>query len=433
MPLMQIALRIKVGRAQGTVDQYVRHFLAFEGFLNAIHVSWDASPDLIRKAAFRYLKEHGSHVVLRQGRWHVYTNDSAKGLASQTLRLRFEALRTIYGEAIRAHLYTYEENPFAHTLSVQANSTAPTEPPTWSGLTTDHRTRREPEQFMLFETGYWTPKHLLDAANFPQLILKAFETASLRDQCVTRLMCYGGVRLNEGCSLNFAGWNCVIGGRPAFHHTFKMQNKGTGNILIKPVMTDEYTGTLLRRYFIDERPAYDPLTSEFTAWCQSENQAKFTPENYFAFLLATDRSPEAHPVFLNRSGQAYTASAYRKGAWRPRLTAAHIKARPHQLRHAFVTTIMDGIAEAFRDDPEQLDLARNALGAYMFWANPERTLRSYDHSLTDERKLQNIAHTLDQIRSAQSEPRSVAIDDWIDVNVERFEQRQKRIKGVRPE
>lgn len=427
IPLMQIALRLSTGRTQGTVEQYMRHFLHFEGFLNAAHVPWDASPELIRNVAFSYLKQHGGHVNYREDRWHVVTSDLEGGLASQTLRLRFEALRTIYKEAIRARLYSYAENPFAHTLSVTRNRTAPNEPPTWSGLTTGLRKKREPEQFMVFDTGYWMPKHLLDAANFPQLIIAAFEEAPLRDQCITRTLFRGGARLNEVTSLSMAGWNYAIGNRPAFHHTFKLRNKGSGTVPIKPVSVDEATGLLLRRYFMEERPAFDPMTPQFKAWCHDQGGLEGTPENYFAFLGATGRPPEEQAVFLNRLGKAYTANAYRKGAWRPRLAEAGIKARPHQARHAFVTLIMDGIAEAYRDDPEQRDLAREALGEYMFWAQPERTLHSYDHSRRDEHRLENIARTLESIKTAQMAKIVQVQSATAEARLSRLKRRNERI------
>lgn len=432
IPLTIIRNRIAVRLTAATADLYIRHFLKFEEFLSLSNTPWDASPDIIREATRLYLRHHNSQLNFRQDRWHVYTNDTGGGLSVQTLRTRLEGIRAVYTEAIKRQLYLYDENPFVYTASDEVTNSAANKPPSWSGLADEYQTRREPEQFWILETGHWSPKHLLDPAGFFNRVMKALEHARQRDQCIVRILGEGGPRVSEACSLTLEGWNRTVQGRPVFHNSFMLRNKGYGTEPSKLVHVDDTTGLLLRQYFMEERRTVDPLTPEFTAWYQARGGLEDTPENYYAFLRATNRSPADVPLFLNRDGKAYTANAFRKGAWRPLLAAAGIKARPHQLRHAFVTCVMDQIEEAYSGDSEALKQARRALGTYMKWRQPARTLLSYDHSRKDERVLIELTRVSNRARELQAKKVHAAAPEPTEPErrVSRLERRRERMKGV---
>lgn len=431
IPLTIIRKRIAARLTEATADLYVRHFLKFEEFLSLSDTPWDASPEIIRDATRRYLRHHNSHLNFRQNRWHVYTSDANGTLSVQTLRTRLEGIRSVYAEAIRRRLYLYDENPFTYTASDEATNGAANKPPSWSGLTAEYQPRREPEQFWILETGYWSPKHLMGPAGFLDLVLKAFKHARRVDQCIVRILGEGGPRVSEACSLTIEGWNRTVRGRPVFHHSFMVRNKGYGTDPSKLVHVDDSTGLLLRQYFMEERRVVDRLTPEFTTWCRAQGNLEGTPENYYAFLRVTNRSPADIPLFLNRDGNPYTANAFRKGTWRPLLNAAGIKARPHQLRHAFVTNVMDQIEEAHSGDPEALKQARHALGEYMKWRQPTRTLLSYDHSRKDDRVLIELTRVTNRARELQANKAHTTPEpSEAERRLNRLERRRERMAGA---
>lgn len=407
-PLTLIRKRLVRHVAVATADLYTRHFLDFEEFLIRAEVTWDAAPGTIRQVATRYIQAQGGHVTRRQDHLLASSPISPSAVSTQTLRLRFEALRSVYAEALRSGLYPHNHNPFERILEMEGHRGLPAAPPSWSGLSQPRNTRSTPQQYFIFRDGAWTPTHLLDPVTLYERVLAAFTSSgsSLRDQCIVHLLFQGGARVSEICTLSFQGWRYALNGQEAFGHSFKLRNKGSGHLAIKPVHVDASTGEMLRQYFLTERRMVDPLIPEFTAWCQAQGILEGLPAHYHAFLLDTGRSPAEAQLFLNVRGEAYTANAFRKGAWRPFLHAAGLEARPHQARHAFVTQHLRGIDELYLHDPEEHRQARQALAAYMFWRNPVRTFRSYDHSQTEERTLAQLTLVRHRIQQSQGERRS---------------------------
>ncbi|MFD2609191.1 integrase [Deinococcus taklimakanensis] len=374
-----------------TANLYCRDFLRFEVYIQTTHgLGWDAPPQVIRQVAQHYLRNHGAHLTKRSDEWLVFpehNNPHSSVEGRQNLRLVLESLRAVYGVAMRLGLYRHPEDPFTKefTRDVAAQRPAP-QPPSWSGLSRPPINRKQPSHYFVFRGGYWNPAHLIDPMGLYERVTAAFEQPDLplRDRLITRILFEGGPRVSEACALTVQGWAYALPGTSPFSRSFKLPNKGQGDRARKPVHVSVDTGMLLRQYFVTERRALDPLTGEFSAWCESMG-AEESPEQYQAFLRATGRTMMPVPVFLNHSGRPYTANAFRKGAWRPRLAAAGLAARPHQARHWFVTTYLQAIELMFQGQPEEYYRHRQALGQYMGWAFPDRMLQIYDQTLSDQR------------------------------------------------
>lgn len=195
-----------------------------------------------------------------------------------------------------------------------------------------------------------------------------------------------------------------VGEVKPFHSSFRTRNKGRRSAVIKPVHVSDAAGLLLREYFQTKRRAVDPLTPEFEQWCQSHRLSDLTPEEYARFLKDTNRQPSEVALFLTSRGTPYTANSFRKGAWRPSLAAAGVSARPHQARHWFVTSYLQGIDHLAAEQPAQYQLAREALGRYMGWVDPERMLRAYDQSLSEYRVRARMIQIRERIRQGPPEP-----------------------------
>lgn len=371
-----------------TAILYCRDFLAFERYAHTVSVNWDAPPSILRQVARGYFRRSGAYIRERSDDWLIYPqpDDATTPCAErQNLRLVMESLRSVYRAADQLGLYPHAEDPFTKPFAAEISRPRSPQPPSWSGLTPP-TARHQPDRYFVFRGGYWTPAHLLDPAGFYAQVTAAFTApqVSLRDQLIVRILFEGGPRVREVCALSIQGWAAPLTGSTPFGASFKVANKGHGPAARKWVHVSPGTGELLREYFGTERRALDPLDDEFTAWCLHRSSEP-TPEAYLLFLRSTGRSAAETAVFLNRLGRAYSANAFRKGAWRPRLAAAGLAARPHQARHWFVTTYLQAIEVMCQGQMEAYHQHRQALGAYMAWADPERMFQAYDQTLTEHR------------------------------------------------
>lgn len=377
-----------------TANLYCRDFLAFEAYAHTVPVNWDAPPGVLRQVARGYFRRSGASIRERSDDWLIYLqpDDTTSPVAErQNLRLVMESLRSVYRAASRLGLYPHPEDPFTKPFVAEFSRSQSPQPPSWSGLTLP-TARNQPDRYFIFRGGYWTPAHLLDPAGFYEGVTAAFAAphASLRDQLIVRILFEGGPRVSEACTLSIQGWAAPLAGSAPFSASFKVANKGQGPAARKWVHVSPATGDLLREYFVTERRALDPLDAEFSAWCLHRGSEPL-PETYLLFLRATGRSPAETAVFLNQLGKAYSANAFRKGAWRPRLAAAGLAARPHQARHWFVTTYLRAIEVLYQGKSEAYHQHRQSLGAYMGWAEPDRMLQAYDQTLTEQRVQDRLA------------------------------------------
>lgn len=104
--------------APASAHLYCRTFLEFESFLMSKELIWNAPPLALRQEARRYLLARGAHVSERNEQWVVRPDLNAREAppGPQTLRLQFEALRSVYREAQRLDLYPYAEDPFSRRV-----------------------------------------------------------------------------------------------------------------------------------------------------------------------------------------------------------------------------------------------------------------------------------------------------------------------------
>lgn len=116
-----------------------------------------------------------------------------------------------------------------------------------------------------------------------------------------------------------------------------------------------------------------------------------TPERYYQFIqFRNEEEVRKHgntaqrlrtPLFLTQRGNIYQPHAFRQTAWSPALQAAGMYARPHQIRHWFVTLVLIRIEQTYRLDRPNYRAARLAFGRYMGWKNVEAMLAVYDRAL----------------------------------------------------
>lgn len=411
-----VLTRLRAGIAQrctgSTADTYTRSFQQFEAYLLEQHAAWDDPPKVLRHRANRFIQERGG--IVRHQDDHIVVHPPVNnGVSAQTLRLQFEALRSLYEEAIRQKLYPYQINPFERDIKPkQSYRTAPT-PPSSSGLSQFDAWRLEVNRYFVFSDKKWIPALLTDSLTLYQRIDEVFtrSNASLRDRCLLHILFQGGPRVSEASRLCFKGWSITMTSQPGFSESFLLRNKGSGDQPVKPVHVDRSTGELIRLYFMTERREVDPWDSEFSDWCRSKNISEGQPEDYFKFLIHKKLPPESIQVFLNNRGAGYSANAFRKGVWRPLLAAAGIYARPHHARHAFVTQFMRAIDESYSDHPEMRRQLRQSLGSYMFWKRPDLMLGSYDHSQTSQQvfdRLSQIKTTIALSEQLKNQQKDVA-------------------------
>lgn len=389
LSLIHQRLQREVTGATATI--YCRDFQAFMRYLKHLDLDWLAPPAVIRQTVADYLRHQEVSLRAQGDHWQVHSHDSPG--RGRDLRVVVESLRAVYRTARRLGLYAHPDDPLTK-LRLPRQRSGPPQPPSRSGLTKPLMTRMDRSHYFLFQNGSWVPQHLLEP-NLYERLLDAFKGGNLRDLIILRLLLETGARVSEICTLTVRGWSQTVTGNTPFGTTFRVANKGLGTTPRKLVSCSATTSALMQHYFANDRQEQDPLWKEFRAWRQSANMS---PEAYHSFLTATGRDA---PLFANQQGRPYTTNAWRKGAWRPRLAAAGLSLRPHQLRHWYVSTSLRAISDKYRNNPVAYNERRQALGRYMGWAAPERMLAVYDQSLSETRMIELVSDVTSHLQMLQ--------------------------------
>lgn len=379
-------------QCRSTARTYGHQILQFDSFAERqCDVLWDASPDEVCQAYLKYLKGRGAVVQHKHKKFHVSVDPcDPKVVKSSTLLVIHEAIRTFYRLAKKLKLYRHKGHPLDNINVSELQRIRD------GGEIYGSRQRRyHPGFYALFTDDTWALQPLLDEHMFSDRLRQAFERKGVRqrDRAILELMLTGGPRLSEAAGATLEGWAFFDERGRAFHGRLFLHNKGDGDWPSKRVIVTPRTADLIRHYFMHERPKHDPLAKDYRAWAARNNaQPDFSPESYMLFIRETrsvqrsnsvHESPVRTPIFLTCTGKPYSDSAFRQVAWRPALAEADppIDARPHQMRHWFVTMALIGITVNFGNDQLKMMAARKQLGTYMHWKWPDQMLMVYDQSL----------------------------------------------------
>lgn len=161
--------------------------------------------------------------------------------------------------------------------------------------------------------GYYTiqrrqvmPLAILENTHLPAHLREAAVRARwfARDHAVLEVLLSCGARITEVCGATWAGVNAS-----GLDAGLRLHTKGQGSAPRKEVsLTPEAVAALLR-YFVDERPAFDPLHGGFLDWA---GHRPWTPTNYLKFLHSRDIDPRRVPLFLTQRSTPYTRDSFSK-------------------------------------------------------------------------------------------------------------------------
>lgn len=224
------------------------------------------------------------------------------------------------------------------------------------------RLRYSTNYFQLAD-GEWKPQVISDS-RLPTMVYKAGEVFgwSLRSHVISHLLFESGGRINDVVDRNLEDWlrhDCL--------NQLESDSKGSHGNRIKTLAFSTETANLLRRYFNTER-------------AEVERGPFRTLGEIQKAVRKGQLDPKTAPLFLSRSGKAYSPNSFRDDCWRPAMKAAGIKCQPHQARHWFVTAALQHIDETSKNEAERAR-RRNELVKYMKWKSQEM-LTVYDHTGT---------------------------------------------------
>jgi integrase len=339
--------------------------------------SWDASPELIRRAIDDYLVSQLQCKVLPHQQGWKYVAITA-GTRS-TLRIFLSALKMFY-QIMRQHNRYPFANPLVDSMSAtiaaalahldhEEDKQDPPKMPDQSGVQVPPKkpSHRLTDNYYKLERDEWTPR-IIDDPQLPGLILEGGQKLSLkytrqRDEVVTWLLFDTGARVSEVCGLMLGDWASL-----GAHTKARAFSKGSFGRRVKTISFYDDTVILLKRYFDEERIRYDPNG--------------YRLEEYLLQAKHKQVDLQTVPLFLSMQGTALTPKEYREHYWNPACTAAGIEADVHQARHWHVTLAVRDIYEQAKSK-EEIERRLQGVIEYMKWRSQE-TLLAYQHYFDEQ-------------------------------------------------
>lgn len=399
LPLTLFASSLSQSHSAGSIPIYLRELLCLCDWLASDSIAIDNCWSLTSPA--KQFRTALSHYLLQEGRCKIVQRpDSHKQIVKYIARtsgtrihpnVLFVVLKGLFDLWISEGIYA-DKNPMVceEFAALQRKvlqeereafrvSAGRNRMPTQSGVDP------EPAQGFRLSDNYfrlvgdkWIPQTIADQ-QFPAKLFRGGRKVGwdLRGECATRSLFESGARISEVLALTFGDW-----ARSGFLNGFAGPSKGSNGVRVKELLVSTATVKLLQRYVNDDktgRASMCPLKLNM----RRVKDARQRPNS--------DEWKEIskQPIFITRNGRALTPAYYRIAYWRPALKAAKTFAQPHQARHFFVTTAIEN-ARRLSKKPEDLDIAKSNLIAYMSWKSGERTLRLYEHSVTRAGMLNEI-------------------------------------------
>ena len=331
--------------------------------------SFDAEPDLVRRAVKDYLVQH-LRCKVREHRLGFHLVAITSGTKS-TVRIFLASLRLFYSVMIQHGYYCFS-NPLQDRLSsllahLENDQTAQDEPPQMperSGVVPPRSKQKQrlSDSYFKLEKEDWVPQ-IIDDPALPALILAGGERLKHwgdRERCVTRILFESGGRISEVVGLTLGDW--VARGVLQEASTF---SKGSYGKRVKFLRFSAETAKLLRRYFDGERRVLDP--------------SHHTLDEYLAKARREQMDLQSVPLFLSGQRTPLSAKTYREHAWNPACHAAGIEADIHQSRHWHVTMAFREIYQhGFQDDRVVQQRLRELI-EYMKWKSGWEMVEVYQH------------------------------------------------------
>jgi integrase len=384
LPLTQFAKEARSRLDPKTVPTYLYALCPYFTWLDTnvwqvrLGQTWDAPPTQVRRSIDDYLTQKLQCQILpqRQGWKYVKITTGTKS----TLRIFLAALKLFY-QVMREHEMYSLANPLVdftnatitaamdHLEKAEDEHTAPPMP-AQSGVETSQSKphHRLTDAYYKLEHDEWQPQ-IIDDPNLPGYILKGGQCLSLkqtrlRDEVVTWLLFETGARVSEVVGLLLSDW-AALGTK----NRAKTFSKGSSGRRIKTISFAEETVILLRRYFDEERIAFD--------------SQGYSLDLYLELAARRQIDLSTVPLFLSRQGTHLTPKAYRDHYWNPACQVAGIAADVHQARHWHVTRSVRDIYETAKNTKEIEQRLRD-LVEYMKWKS-EEMLAAYQHYFDEQR------------------------------------------------
>jgi integrase len=365
-----------LGVTEDTAVNYVNHTCEFLTHLHFHNGNFLASTREIRKLADDYLeKKLNADIRPHQDKYKVIyprSKDNQSEISIRTAKLAIQGMKWFYDYLIIIGVYK-DENPFGYRKGILriGKGSNPGIPPK-SGASLPIKHKRMPELYYRFKEGEWEPFDINDPT-LKQIIVPKFKEQG--DYIIARILFEGGPRISEILALNIGDWRALHSLRPGA----KTINKGSNGIKIKDV------------YWF---PETDPMIFNY---CNTLRK-KFDLENRDLLQL-----PDDAPLFINSRGNRQTYDDYYY-EWKKVCNKLNLQITPHQIRHWYVTSVLDIIDKLPEDNLISRSKLRTAFINYMHWDNVH-TIDAYDHVL----KKREVQSAYD-IWSRQME-KSILVED----------------------
>lgn len=329
--------------------------------------SWDAKPDLVRRAVRDYLVQC-QHCKVRQHDLGFHLIAFTSGTKS-TVRVFLASLRLFYQVMIQCGYYLFSnplQDPFSSLeVTLSQDLTAQDGPPPMperSGVVSPRTKRRLSDSYFKLEKEEWIPQ-IIDDPALPARILAGGERLKNwgdRERCVTRILFESGGRISEVVGLSLGDWTArgMLQEANAF-------SKGSHGKRVKFLRFSSETSKLLRRYFDKERRDLDPRHASL--------------DEYLALAKDGAVDLQAIPLFLSKQRTLLSAKTYREHAWNPACREAGIDADIHQARHWHVTMAFREIYQNGLQDGAEVQQRLRELIEYMKWKSGWEMVEVYQH------------------------------------------------------
>lgn len=367
-----------------TAETYLDMVLPWAGFLLRHGYAWNEQPDRVRAFLVEFFREDVACLVspdnTREDGLLIETT-GASPLSKSSLGVLLAALTSLYERLIEAGYYAYQ-NPLRSErmtalkrehIRQMKNAGAPDHAGIRGESWRETNRAFPTNQFRQRRGKVWEPGVVMEPDIVQDRMRKAIDfmvqhATFQRDQVILLLLRQTGARLSEVLEMTAGGY------RKAKHAGRALvKNKGSLGREEKTIYFTSSIERALLRYVRTERVRYDP---------QGRKRLEDLDDH--------------DPLFLTRTGKAYTRSAFyhhwkklfyhAQKQWR---REEQVEFTPHDLRHLRVTRAITQIKKETQGKEDQEKKLLEGLCLLMGWRSPE-TMTTYTHTLNKRQALLGV-------------------------------------------
>ncbi|AZN68569.1 site-specific integrase [Acinetobacter haemolyticus] len=383
LPLTSFSTYLKERYASNTIRSYIHEVISFfswyhnkESYNN--RKFWEKEPEQIRSLLSDYLITRLKCQIRNKG---TYTLIYITSGSPKTISILLAALRCFYNSAILNKFYKFKNPLIGISLKLdetedfsRKQSNYPIMPHI-SGVTEIKKNKRLTDAYFILTQNEWTP-YIVNDKNLPNQVFNAGKLVGwkIRQNLITILLFETGARISEVCGLTLGDWY-----DRGLDNEASSFSKGSFQRRVKFLRWSNNTTKSLKYYFDNERIKFDKNGLKLLDYINLARQKKIDLYSVY--------------IFITNHGTPLKPNVYRDLYWLPACKKAKLKINIHQIRHWYVSTVIEEI-HSLKLTKDEYELKVGELIKYMNWKSGRQTLEVYEHFFQkmEHQLLQDTLH-----------------------------------------